>query len=268
MQSAMQVLAWGEPRQGLAELQAAFCAEADVPYLLNGLRGERAALHQLFKGLESGELGYEDLVIQGVQKSGPAHNAVFYLYKGLLPGDHAKALEVLSAYIAAAKLPPQEQQAALQAIPIPPGPPEDFRFIVTRLLTPACGKVAMASLRTRAELLAASTLIACERYRQARGHWPEYLGEIPKDILADTPIDPFTGISLVYRRLPDGIAIYSVGEIDAATARRQVDYNDPMAGLGIGWRIWDPAARRQPPHVARGDRERLPEQQFLPASKK
>ena len=180
-QSAMQVLAWGEPRKGLAELQAAYRAEADVPFLLNGLRGERAVLHEMFAGLESGELGYKDIVIHGVQKEGPAQEAAFYLYKGLLPGDHAKALEVLSAYIAAAKLPHHEQCAALEAIPIPPGPPEDFRYIITRLLIPACGKVATAALRTRAELLAASTAIACERYRLQHGRWPESLEELPKE---------------------------------------------------------------------------------------
>jgi hypothetical protein len=258
IQSAMQVLAWGEPRKGLAELQAVYRAEADAPFLLNGLRGERAVLHKVFAGLESGEMTFSDLMIHGVQKDGPAQQAAFYLYKGLLPGDHAKALEVLSAYIAAAKLPPHEQQAALDAIPIPPGPPEDFRYIVTRLVIPACGKVAMAALRTRAELLAASTLIACERFRQARGQWPERLSEIPKEILAEVPIDPFTGTPLTYRRLPDGIAIYSAGDIDANTARRQVENNDPMAGLGIGWRLWDPAARRQPPRAPREAPEKLP----------
>jgi hypothetical protein len=241
IQSAMQVLAWGEPRKGLAELQAVYRAEADVPFLLNGLRGERAVLHKVFAGLESGEMTFSDLMIHGVQKDGPAQQAAFYLYKGLLPGDHAKALEVLSAYIAAAKL-----------------PPHDFRYIVTRLVIPACGKVAMAALRTRAELLAASTLIACERFRQARGQWPERLSEIPKEILAEVPIDPFTGTPLTYRRLPDGIAIYSAGDIDANTARRQVENNDPMAGLGIGWRLWDPAARRQPPRAAREVPEKLP----------
>jgi hypothetical protein len=246
-QSAMQVLAWGEPQNELAELQAAFGAEADVPFLLNGLRGERAVLHELFLGLESGELSYKDLIIHGVQKEGPAQEAVFYLYKGLLPGDHAKALEIVSAYIAAARLPPYEQLAALEAIPIPPGPPEDFRYIVTRLIIPVCGKVATASLRARAELLAASTAIACERFRLQHARWPESLFELPKDLLADIPIDPFTGTPLLYRRLEDGVAIYSIGDGDVKDARRRAEQNDPLAGLGLGWRLWNPQARRQPP---------------------
>jgi hypothetical protein len=246
-QSAMQVFAWGEPRKGLAELQTAYRAEADVPFLLNGLRGERAGLHQMFERLESGELGYKDLIIHGVRKEGPAQEAAFFLYKGLLPGDHAKALEILSAYIAAAKLPHHEQRAALDAIPIPPGPPDDFRYIITRLLIPACGKVAEASLRARAELLAASAAIACERFRIANGRWPKDLDELPKDLLPEIPIDPFTGTPFSYRRLDDGIAIYSVGDGDANAARRRIENKDPLAGLGVGFRLWNPESRRQPP---------------------
>lgn len=257
-QSAMQVLAWGEPRSGLAELQDAYRAEADVPFLLNGLRGERGALHQLFKGLESGEFSYKDLVIHGVQKEGPAQQAAFYLYKGLLPGDHAKSLEILSAFIEAAKLPHHEQQAALQAIPIPPGPPEDFRYIITRLLIPTCGKVATAALRARAELLSANTAIACERFRLQQGRWPASLTELPKELLPEIPIDPFTGSPLLYRRLEDGIAIHSIGDGDLQAARRSADQQDPLAGLGIGWRLWDPTARRQAPRDTRIDPKKLP----------
>ena len=89
-QTALQILAWGEPKLGLAELQAAYRAEADVPFLLVGLRGERAVLHRTFDGLESGKLSFSDMEIHGLQKANPAQDAAFHLYRGLLPGDHAK----------------------------------------------------------------------------------------------------------------------------------------------------------------------------------
>jgi hypothetical protein len=252
----MQVLAWGEPRDHLAQLQAEYRVEADVPFLLNGLRGERAVLHVMFQGLESGELSYSDLVIHGIQKENLAVQTLFHFYRGLLPGDHAKSLEILSAYVAASRLPPHEQPAAIAAIPIPPGPPEDFRYILTRLLIPTCQSVATASLRTRAELLAASTAIACERFRIANGRWPRDLDEIPKDLLGEIPLDPFTGRPLLYRRLPDGIAVYSVGDPDEN--RRRAERKDPLAELGIGWRLWDPQARRQIPRAGAGGPEMPP----------
>ncbi len=258
--TAAQVLAWGTPKQGLAELQEAYRIEADEPWVLHGMRGERAAMHRAFEGLESGKLTADDLALLGIQKPGPAQHAAFHLYKGLLPGDHAKALEILTAYIEAAKLPPHEQQAAFAAVPIPPGPPEDFRYIVTRLLVPACQKVSQAGLRCRAELLSASVAIACERFRQANGRWPSDLGEIPKDILPDVPPDPYTGQPLRYHRFDDGIAVYSVGDGDPNFARRQVEQKSPLAGLGIGCRLWDPDKRgQQPPEPKQMPDDPLPE---------
>src|SRR5262249_44571184 len=157
----------------------------------------------IFDGLDSGKITADDLAIMGMQRPGPAQHAAFYIYKGLLPGDHAKALEMLTAYIAAAKLPPHEQLAAFAAIPIPPGPPEEFRYIITRLLIPACAKVAQAGVRNRAELLCAATAIACERFRLAKGDWPESLEAIPKEILPEVPTDPYTGQPLLYAKFPD-----------------------------------------------------------------
>jgi hypothetical protein len=246
-QSAIQVLAWGEPKNGLTELQAAYRAEADTPFVLYGLRGERAMLHRTFESLESGRITADGLAVLGLQKPGPAQRGVFYLYKAQLPGDHAKALEIVTAYIAAAKLPHPEQQAAFAAIPIPPGPPEDFRYIITRLLVPACQQVAAAGLKARAELLCASAAIACERFRQKHGRWPDRLDEIPAEILPDVPLDPYTGRPLHYQRFEDGIAVYSVGDRDPNKIRRQIESKDPLGSLGVGWRLWNPEARRQPP---------------------
>lgn len=245
--AASQVLAWGTPQRGLAELQAAYQTEADEPLVINGLRGERAVLHRFFEGLESGQLTVKDLDNLGYQKPGPANEIAFHLYKGLIPGDHAKTLEILTAYIAAAQLPHHEQPAAFDAVPIPPGPPDEIRYILTRLLLPASKKVAEAGLRNRAELLCASVAIACERFRQKTGRWPEKLAEIPHDILPEVPLDPYTGRPLLYHRFSDGIAVYSVGDGNPNFARRQMEQKNSIAGLGIGCRLWDPDKRGQPP---------------------
>jgi hypothetical protein len=115
------------------------------------------------------------------------------------------------------------------------------------LLVPACEKVATAGIRNRAELLCASTAIACERFRLAKGRWPGDLAEIPKEILPEVPLDPYTGGPLRYHRFVDGIAVYSVGDGDPNTARQQLENKDPLAGLGLGCRLWDPDKRGQPP---------------------
>src|SRR5207237_528241 len=108
---------------GLAELQAAFAAEADEPWFLHGVRGERASIDRIFAGLASGKLTLDDFVMMGLQKPGPLEYAGFRLYKGVIPEDHAAALRILSEYVAAARLPHHEQTAALAKIQLPPRPP-------------------------------------------------------------------------------------------------------------------------------------------------
>src|SRR5262249_12406066 len=154
-----------------------------------------------------------------------------------------KALEVISAFMAAAKRPPHEQLPAMAAVPRPPGPP-DYRYFGTWLMAGGLEHFASTGLRARAELLAASTAIACERFRQTSGRWPETLDEIPKTILPEIRTDPFDGQPLRYRRFEDGIAVYSVG--DPSKAGQSMDKRNPLAGLGLGYRLWNPELRGQP----------------------
>jgi hypothetical protein len=254
--SAMVTLAWSEPRPAdpetdanLAAFQNALTAEADTPWFLLGVRGERALAHQFFEGLESGQITPKE-VFDIIDNGPPAflRSPLFPLYRGFLPGDHAECLRIMTAYVEAAKLPPEEQRAALRQIKIPPGPPDNFGYLITRLIVPACEKVAEAGLRVRAELLCAAAAIACERFRLATGRWPQTLDEIPKTILPAVPSDPFTGTPIRYEWMRDGVAIFSIGPegLDPSDpAHRQM--TGPYHGRGLGWRLWNPEVRGLPP---------------------
>jgi hypothetical protein len=248
-QTALQVIAWGEPTEGLAELQTELLAEADVPFFLYGMRGERAVLDRVFRGLADGTIPIEHWFrYADVKDPGPEHYAAFRTYRPLLPGDHAKALELSSRYVEATKLPHHEQLAALKVINIPPGPPEEFRYILTRLLIPAAEKVAEAGLRARAELLAAAAGIACERFRQKHGRWPHDPTELVPTFLPAVPVNPFTGKLIGCRTFEDRIAVYFYW----ADSPRKVDDlpqdfrdgNPP--GAAYGYRLWNPARRGLP----------------------
>ena len=245
--SSLQTLAWSEPKEGLADLQAEFREEADVPHLLYGLRGERGMLDKVFDGLESGKIEIRELESLGGGKPKIIDDAALHLYQGMLPGDRAMALKIYSEYIEAAKLPPHERQAALARIPIPPGPPDSFRYIVTRTLLPAADKVCAADLRTRADLLTASVALACERFRLSHGRWPTRLDEIPREILPEVPLDPFNGEPVRFLRLADGVAVYTIGDDDANALERRKTAGDPLAGIGRGWKLWNPQSRGLPP---------------------
>jgi hypothetical protein len=249
-QTAMQVLAWGEPTEGLAELQAELLAEADYPHFRTGLRGERAMLDKLFRGLEDGSIPPEHwFTYAGVKNPGPEHYAAFRTYRALLPGDHAKALTILTAYLDAVKLPHHEQLGAIQAVPIPKGPPEEFRYIVTRLLVPACEKIDEAGLHCRANLLVAATCVACERFRQKHGRLPRVLVELTPTFLPAVPLNPFDGKPLTFRMFPDRLAVF--GFWPKSPVRLEdlpEDFRvEGRPGAGIGYRVWIPARRGLPP---------------------
>jgi hypothetical protein len=248
-QTAMQVLAWGEPTAGLAELQAELLTAADVSYFHIGMRGERAMLDKAFRGLEDGTIPAEHwFQYAGIGQPGPEHYAAYRAYRAFIPGDHAKALEILTAYLDAAKLPLHEQLAAMKAVPIPKGPPDEFRYIITRLLVPACQKVAEAGMRCRADLLAAATAIACERFRLKHKRWPRELAELTPEFLPAVPQNPFDGKPIGYRVFQDRVAVYCFWANAPLKLNDQPpdirDGNTP--GLGIGYRVWNPDRRGLP----------------------
>jgi hypothetical protein len=243
-QSAFQVLAWSEPKAGLAELQTEFRAEADFPWIEVCLRGERATLDKLFENIQTGKLSSQNLSEFGVPSglSGP----ILSYYRGFVPEDRAASLRIMTEYVEASRLPYPEQMEAFARITLPPRPPDDVRYILSNLFLPSFAKIAQAGIRTRSELLAASVAIACERFRQANGRWPKTLDEIPKEILPEIPTDPSNGQPMGYRVLPDGVAVFCVQDNDANTVRHRRETRDPLAALGRGWKLWNPDLRGKP----------------------
>ncbi len=245
-QTAMQVFAWGQPSEWLAELQAELLAEADVPWFQIGIRGERGMLDRVFRGLADGTIPAENwFAYANIQNPGPEHYAAFRAYRALIPGDHAKALEITSAFVEASKLPHHEQLAALKAVSIPPGPPEEIRYVVTRMMVPASEKVAEAGLRCRANLLAAATCIACERFRLKHNRWPRDLAELVPEFLSAVPMNPFDGKPITYRVFADRVAAYCFCVNSPMRADDlPEDFREPNTpGIGLGFRVWNPEAR-------------------------
>jgi hypothetical protein len=241
-----RTLAWGEPREGLAEVQAALAREADYPYLATALPGERAFMDRLFENLDTGKLTLDQLSGQRPKNdldaliSGPA----FWYYRGHLPADRARMLELFNVLIVATQTPTHEWETAFGAFTMPP---PDSPLILTRLLFPAYNKVADAELRLKARLRAAAVGIACERYRRANGRWPNTLAEIPNTILPAVPTDPFDGLPLRFSRVEeDGLVIYSVGP-DRTDDGGNLTTKVANPGEDHGFRLWDPAHRRAAP---------------------
>lgn len=81
-----------------------------------------------------------------------------------------------------------------------------------RMVLPALGNAAKHFGYGQASVDLARTAIALERYRLARGEFPESLGALAPQFIAKVPHDLIGGQPLKYRREADGqFVLYSIG---------------------------------------------------------
>jgi hypothetical protein len=242
-----RVLGLCVPNEGLAELQAELMREADVPRLYYSMLGERAATHQMFLLFESGginRLGEP----AGAGNPSLMEQLSRWPLRALRRDDHAFCLRMMIDFVEASRRPFDEQLSACRAVPRPRD--GDRRHLFTLLSLPAIEKIVDASLRCRGELMAVAAGVACERYRQRIGRWPDSLEAIPTDILPAIPTDPFTGKPVIVRRLADGIVVYSIGPDGQDDGGRFEELEGAPGGplsRDFGIRLWDGEQRRRPP---------------------
>ena len=62
-----------------------------------------------------------------------------------------------------------------------------------------------------ARLRVAATALALEHFRNQKGKLPDMLDDLIPAVIGEIPEDPFTGDDVLYRRLPKGYVVYSVG---------------------------------------------------------
>jgi hypothetical protein len=112
--------------------------------------------------------------------------------------------------------------------------------------------------RHRAELRCAAVMVAVERYRRATNRWPDALIDLVPAYLPSVPLDPFAGTPLHYRRLDDGVVIYSFGPDGKDNGGNLDEPDEPFElihrwkkatdeGTDLGFRLWDVPQRRQLP---------------------
>ena len=84
--------------------------------------------------------------------------------------------------------------------------------ILLEMLTPALGRVCEIAHRNKADVEAALAIIAILRYKQDIGGYPDKLEKlINADYLKVLPIDPYSGSSLVYKKMDNNFVLYSFG---------------------------------------------------------
>jgi hypothetical protein len=242
-----RVLAQGASSDGsLARMEKALLEEGKDPLVLYALRGERAHFHRLAEAVRSGETS----LATGAGVRTPGVSLGSSMWAGfaetiVMRRNHAPGLHLSTQLVEIAKLLVEQQgpeikklQAGVTSLPV-----------LVALQFPAHEKVFQAFARTQAMLRTATVGVAVERYRLSKGRWPENLAEVGQAaLIQEIPTDPYNGEPVRYRRLKDGVVIYSVGpdgKDDGGLINRKGD--PTKSGYDLGFQLWDIDKRRQPP---------------------
>ena len=232
------------PHGDLAAMQA-LLEEESSQTLLQEFRCERAVLNHVL-----------ERVMQGQKSSSPSRILLYRrqpgftsltevdlraLFAGSLTAQRAEIIACLNEMVEAVKMPEHLQDAAIAQIE-------------SRLLSqPRIGQFPVGSFYWRprmrfdiARMRSAAVALACEHYRVAHGKWPDRLEELVPAFLQKVPTDPYDGQPIRFRRLSDGMVIYSVGPDGRDNGGTLERKNWRVPGKDVGFQLWDPAHRRQP----------------------
>jgi hypothetical protein len=245
-----RVLAQGEPSpEALGRSRRALEAAVAEPLMLDGLRGDRAWFEDQVRSVDERRLTpdkvFGDPLAPNVTGIARIDNWLHRLRGGTWSKrDAAAALRFQNLLVEIAKESPDAARTRSAEYTA-------FRADLPQWLQDELTHDRMfdADRRGRALLSSAVAALAAEHFRINRGRWPlSWEDLVAPTLLAAVPADPFDGQPLRFRRLADGLVIYSVGP-DLADGGGEIR-TDPNVGgqpKDVGVRLWEPAHRRQPP---------------------
>jgi hypothetical protein len=258
LDSIRRVLARGEPpEEALARTQADVLDERARPLLLQAFRGERAIMDEIIRRIRDGEIPIESLgpADDRTRDGTAAGRAPAIAPWGRLLFDHQRAvgLEWANALVALAREPAPGRARLRRAWDAELERVKESRFgrfgaVLPLLMMPAMTAADTALTRYQANLGATAILLAAERHRRRTGAWPATIDAIDPAILADPPLDPFSGRPFRSERRDGQWLVHSVGP-NGKDERGAFDRKTWNAGGpdDIGTRGWDVPLRGQAP---------------------
>jgi hypothetical protein len=253
-----RVLAQGEPSPAaLAAIQQDVQDALDVPLLLEALRGERSLHEDLVRAIDHGRVTHEQTAEVSYFDMTPV--------TGLRPIDrwiHRLRGLAYSKRLATGIV--RYQSSLIELFKESPDAPKRFPGAwaamrggiesTVRRSQRSLDQVINADRSQRALLASLVTALAAERFRYDASRWPSALDELVPAYLTNVPTDPYDLKPLRYRRLADGVVIYTLGpdEMDGGGEVRLEPGEGPWPD-DVGIRLWDVTHRRQPPESGKED---------------
>jgi hypothetical protein len=213
------------------------------------LRGERAITHDLVEQIHAGKAGFREI---------PEFSGFPFVFRSFsnrinLRENQAAVLRFQTRAVEVGRLPEPEQIDAMEVLndewrkqAIEWGFLECYRRLTEKLLLGQSGGVPTWLGINDALIRTAVAALAAERFRLDHACWPESLDQLTPKYLSAVPNDPFIHGPLKFRKLSDGLFIYSVG-FDGRDDGGKIDTQMRMRdGADLGFRLWDVPRRRQP----------------------
>ncbi len=113
----------------------------------------------------------------------------------------------------------------------------------SRTSTPSFYACYKLHVRAVARNRAMRVALACERHRMATGDWPDSLDELVPTFIEAIPRDPFSDGLIRYRRIPEGIQVWSLGLDRVEDPGKARDAKGKPVRPETGWLFLNPALR-------------------------
>jgi hypothetical protein len=174
--------------------------------LAQSVRCERA---MLLTGMDSIAENPEDLGM--IANGSPAVQVLSLTGMGPLRlRDEAFMLRLMSGFADVVDAPGPDGKSAIRQFEASLQP--SFQHVLSRLLAPTILPAREAAMRLRQRLVNARIGIRLQRFRIAHGNLPQSLDDLIDDKLLTIPNDLYSGKPPIFRALPDGFVVYSVGD--------------------------------------------------------
>jgi len=162
------------------------------------------------------------------RKTGPDLRAAMLWLPGAKERTLADILDWMGTCIEAAQLSETQRLARFRQIRQEVESLSDLHTIVKGFV-PVMSPIVELDLVFRAHLRLVRTALALERYRLATGKLPPDLEALVTRYLEQTPIDPFDGQVIRYRRTTPGYILYSIGKDGQDNGGQEQNDNNPGA---------------------------------------
>lgn len=242
IRSLERTLAQGQSSErGLASLQRWLEGETKWPMLQVFARAERANIHQILETFEAEQV---DRASFGMRSRTGSYKIDNLLDRGKARAIHAAYLRFLNECVEISKLPPEEQVERFQQLNMKE--PENVPELLAGLTRDSGFRIMARGFHySLAFMRCGIAAVAVERFRLAHGHWPDRLEDLVPAYLSKLPIDPFDGQPLRFRRLKDGVIIYTIGEEQTDDGGVRVRIKAGTPDRDVGFQLWDAERRHQ-----------------------